>query len=102
MKNVNKVILILCAICINSYVRAQKSKPNIIVIVADDLGYSTPGVYAGTASRCKTPNINQIARDGAVFNNAYVTASVCGPSRSGLLTGKYQQRFGVYANIDCQ
>ena len=92
----------IVAIFVFGNIWAQIDRPNILVIVADDLGYATTGVYAGISSRCKTPNIDQIAKEGAVFHNAYVTASVCGPSRSGLLTGKYQQRFGVYANCDSQ
>ncbi|SDW34186.1 uncharacterized sulfatase [Lutibacter oricola] len=81
---------------------AQHKKPNILVILADDLGYATTSVYAGKSAKIETPNINRIAKEGARFTDAYVTASVCGPSRSGLLTGRYQQRFGIYANFDTQ
>ncbi len=84
-------------------VQAKEAKqPNILVIVADDLGYATTGVFGGDPNRVATPNINRIATEGARFTDAYVTASVCAPSRSGLLTGRYQQRFGVYANNDNQ
>lgn len=86
-------------------VKAQKngtSRPNILVIVADDLGYATTGVYTNVKAKLATPNIDAIAKDGATFTEGYVTASVCGPSRSGLLTGRYQQRFGIYANCDTQ
>ena len=48
----------------------------------------------------KTPNLDQLAFDGVTFNNAYVSASVCSPSRAGLLTGMYQQRFGHECNLD--
>ena len=48
----------------------------------------------------KTPNLDQLALDGVTFNNAYVSASVCSPSRAGLLTGMYQQRFGHECNLD--
>ena len=48
----------------------------------------------------KTPNLDQLALDGVIFNNAYVSASVCSPSRAGLLTGMYQQRFGHECNLD--
>ena len=73
-----------------------KAKPNIIVFFADDLGYSDVG-YHGLKD-FKTPNIDSIAKNGAQFSAAYVTAPICGPSRAGLLTGRYQQRFGFEDN----
>lgn len=73
-------------------------KPNVILIYADDLGYGDPGCYGG--NKIPTPNIDFLAKEGVKFSNAYVTAPVCGPSRYGLLTGAYQQRFGVYTNDD--
>ncbi|RKR13271.1 putative sulfatase [Maribacter vaceletii] len=81
---------------------SQDKKPNILVILADDLGYATTGVYTNGKSKLSTPNIDSIAKEGVTFTDGYVTASVCGPSRSGLLTGRYQQRFGIYANFDTQ
>ena len=71
-------------------------KPNILVIFADDLGYADVG-YHGT-SEVPTPNIDYIANNGAQFSAGYVTAPVCAPSRMGLITGKYQQRFGAGGN----
>ena len=81
---------------------AFAQKPNILIIVADDLGYATTGAFGGDPNRVATPNIDRLANEGARFTDAYVTASVCAPSRSGLLTGRYQQRFGCYANYDNQ
>ena len=81
---------------------ASLNRPNILVIVADDLGYATTTVYGGNANQVKTPNIESLATTGARFTDAYVTASVCAPSRAGLITGHYQQRFGSYANFDSQ
>jgi len=74
------------------------SKPNIIIILADDAGYSDFGFMG--SNEIKTPNLDQLAFDGVTFNNAYVSASVCSPSRAGLLTGMYQQRFGHECNLD--
>ncbi len=71
----------------------SKQKPNIVVIVADDLGYADLGIQ-GSAD-IVTPNIDSIARGGIRFTNGYVTAPVCAPSRAGFLTGRYQQRFGL-------
>ncbi len=67
-------------------------RPNIVLIVADDLGYGELGCQGGADIR--TPRIDSIARQGVRFTSGYVTAPVCSPSRAGLLTGRYQQRFG--------
>lgn len=72
-------------------------KPNIIVIMADDLGYADLGCYG-----CKdipTPHIDQLATDGARFTSGYVTWPMCGPSRAGFITGKHQSKFGYYQNV---
>lgn len=70
--------------------------PNIIVIVADDLGYGDTGAYGSKTIR--TPNIDRLADEGVRFTDAYVTHPVCAPSRASLLTGRYQQRFGYEFN----
>lgn len=67
-------------------------KPNIVVILADDLGYADISVQG-----CKdvpTPNIDAIARAGVRFTSGYVSGPYCSPTRAGFLTGRYQQRFG--------
>jgi len=66
--------------------------PNLIVILADDLGYGDICAYGCANGR--TPNIDALAASGARFTQGYVTAPVCSPSRAGLMTGRYQQRFG--------
>ena len=71
-------------------------RPNIVVIVADDLGYADVG-FNGCAD-IPTPNIDSLARSGVRFSNGYVTHPYCSPSRAGLLSGRYQQRFGHEAN----
>jgi arylsulfatase A-like enzyme len=71
---------------------ATAKPPNVVMIVADDMGYADLGVTG-----CKdfaTPHIDSIARNGVRFTQAYVTAAVCSPSRAGFMTGQYQQRFG--------
>src|SRR5678816_136120 len=70
----------------------QRGLPNIVVIVADDMGYADIGVHG-----CKdipTPNIDALAASGIHFTDAYVSGPYCSPTRAGLLTGRYQQRFG--------
>ncbi|MDP6634477.1 MAG: sulfatase-like hydrolase/transferase [Phycisphaerae bacterium] len=74
----------------------RKSRPNVVLIFVDDLGYGDVG-YHGTCD-VPTPNIDSIASAGTQFSTAYVTAAVCGPSRAGLLSGQYQQRFGFDDN----
>lgn len=74
----------------------KSDSPNLIIILADDLGYSDVGFNG-----CKdipTPNIDAIANNGVKFTDGYVTYPVCGPSRAGLLTGRYQDRFGFTTN----
>ncbi|MBL8231055.1 MAG: sulfatase-like hydrolase/transferase [Bryobacterales bacterium] len=67
-------------------------KPNVILIVADDLGYAGIGVQG--CDDIPTPHIDSIARNGVRFTNGYVSCPVCSPTRAGLITGRYQQRFG--------
>jgi len=66
---------------------------NVVVIVADDLGYADIGAQ-GVLNDIKTPNIDSIAAHGVRFTNGYVSCPVCSPSRAGFLTGRYQERFG--------
>ena len=67
-------------------------QPNIVLIVADDLGYPDICAYGCTAGR--TPHIDSLAERGVKFTDGYVSAPICSPSRAGMLTGRYQQRFG--------
>ncbi len=80
----------------NTWSQSNKSKPNFIIIYSDDMGYGDVG-YNGIED-IKTPNIDNLAHEGIEFTQGYVSASVCGPSRAGLLTGVYQQRFGMGEN----
>lgn len=68
------------------------TQPNIILLVADDLGYGELGCQGNP--QIPTPHIDSLAANGVRFTSGYVTASVCSPSRGGLLTGRYQTRFG--------
>jgi arylsulfatase A-like enzyme len=70
--------------------------PNLIVILADDLGYGDVCAYG--CRDTKTPHIDALASSGVRFTQGYVTAPVCSPSRAGLMTGRYQQRFGHELN----
>ncbi|GEA10557.1 sulfatase-like hydrolase/transferase [Alteromonas sp. KUL49] len=76
---------------------SEDSRPNIIVIFADDLGYGDVG-FTGS-NEINTPNIDALAAGGVIFSNGYVTHPYCGPSRAGLLAGRHQARFGMEINI---
>ena len=69
------------------------TKPNILVIVADDLGWGEL-TCQGFTKQISTPNIDSIAKNGVRFTSGYVSAPICSPSRAGFMTGRYQNRFG--------
>lgn len=71
-------------------------KPNIVLIVADDLGYGELSIQG--SKDIPTPHIDSIAKNGVRFTNGYVSCPVCSPTRAGLMTGRYQQRFGYELN----
>lgn len=74
--------------------------PNVIVILADDAGYADFGFHG--SKEFATPHLDALARDGVVFDAAYATTPFCSPSRAGLLTGRYPQRFGYEFNLTHQ
>lgn len=71
--------------------------PNIVVIISDDAGFNEFSIHGSTLF--KTPRIDSIAQDGVHFTNGYTSGAVCSPTRAGLLTGRYQNRFGHEFNI---
>ncbi len=73
-----------------------EERPNVIIILTDDQGYNDVGFNGCTD--IPTPNIDRIASQGVKFTNGYVSYAVCGPSRAGLITGRYQDRFGFGRN----
>jgi arylsulfatase A-like enzyme len=77
---------------------AAAQKPNVLVILADDMGYGDVG-FNGCRD-IPTPHIDSIAKNGIRFTQGYVTAPQCGPSRGGLLSGIYQNRLGIESNDD--
>src|SRR4029453_13172691 len=89
------VFSLLCFSC--SVAEAQRRPPNILVIVTDDMGYGDIGIHG--SKDIPTPNIDALAKVGIRFTDAYVTGSHCSPTRAGLLTGRYQQRFGHEVNM---
>jgi arylsulfatase A-like enzyme len=74
------------------------SQPNIVILLADDMGYGDLVCYGGKA--VPTPNLDRLAVGGVRFTDGYVTCPACAPSRLGLMSGAYQQRFGMFWNSD--
>jgi len=74
-------------------VTAEALRPNIVFVFADDLGYGDIGAFGATD--IKTPNIDQLAKDGLKFTDFYSAASLCTPSRASLLTGRHSVRMGI-------
>ncbi len=71
---------------------AAARKPNLVLILADDMGYGDIGCYG--SKDVPTPHLDALAQGGVRFTDGYVSCAVCSPSRAALLTGRYQQRFG--------
>ncbi len=84
--------LLKAAVAAPAAAAAATRQPNIVVILADDLGYADLGFQS--AKDIPTPNIDRLAGSGVRFTNAYVSHPFCSPTRAGLMTGRYQQRFG--------
>ncbi len=78
---------------------ARRNPPNIVVIVSDDQGYADSSCY-DHPKEVSTPAIDRMAAEGVRFTNGYASGYVCAPTRAGLLTGRYQQRFGFYTAGD--
>lgn len=85
------------SLSVSADARSRPERPNIVLLFADDLGYGELGCQGNP--EITTPHIDSIAAGGVRFTNGYVTASYCSPSRAGLLTGRYQTRFGYEMNL---
>jgi arylsulfatase A-like enzyme len=75
---------------------AEPLPPNILLIVADDMGYHDLSLHGNT--NFPTPRIDALAADGVRFTSGYVSAPICSPTRAGIMTGRYQERFGHESN----
>ena len=87
----------LLTLLLTSLAAHAADKPNIILIYSDDHGWADLGIQ-GSDQDIRTPHLDAMARDGVRFTRGYVSAPQCVPSRAGVLTGRYQQRFGVEDN----
>lgn len=86
-------LALIVALAAPSLLRSAESKPNIVFILVDDMGYADIGCMG--AKDIRTPNIDRIAAEGVKFTDFYANAPVCTPTRAGFMTGRWQQRFGL-------
>jgi arylsulfatase A-like enzyme len=89
--NLTSIAVLLSILAVDRSAPAANSRPNIVYILADDLGYGDVSCF-NPDSRIKTPNIDQLARQGMRFTDAHSNSSVCTPTRYGIMTGRYAWR----------
>lgn len=105
MRKFNSILIIFIALFIQSttmlypQINVKSKRPNIVIILTDDQGNADAG-YQRSPATVKTPSIDKLAEAGIIFTNGYASGYVCSPTRAGLLTGRYQQRFGFYRASD--
>lgn len=103
MRNRTFLFVLVCQLASVLTVLADSTRPNILLIVSDDQGYVDAGFQGGT--EVPTPHLDRLAATGVRFTNGYTSHPFCSPTRAGLLTGRYQARFGheynpVYDPLD--
>lgn len=86
--------LFLPFVCLHA---AERAKPNVLVVLADDLGWGDTSPYGNTV--VNTTNLEKLAAQGVKFNQCYSACGVCSPSRSAILTGHTPYRKGVWAHL---
>ena len=98
-KTMNKIfhLLFLFTLVLNISLFANKNRPNLVIIFADDQGYGDLSCFGST--EIKTPNIDRIAKEGRKFTSFMVASPVCTPSRAALLTGCYPKRVGMHQHV---
>jgi arylsulfatase A len=84
---------VLAVLPFSAAVAHAQAPPNVIVVIMDDLGYGDVGSYGSPDA--KTPNIDRLAREGIKFTDFYANHANCSPTRTGFMTGRYQQRYGI-------
>ncbi|MBT6850992.1 MAG: sulfatase-like hydrolase/transferase, partial [Opitutae bacterium] len=84
-KKLQGIVTLLCS----SILLSAAERPNVVFILADDLGYGDVKAFGGKKSKVSTPHFDRLCKDGIKFTNAHVTDSVCVPSRTSIMTGRY-------------
>ena len=92
---IKKLSFLLLLMLLNSCYKESLQKPNIVLIVADDLGWSDLS-YMGS-EYYETPNIDKLSKSGMTFYNGYASSANCAPSRATMLSGKYHTEHGIYS-----
>lgn len=98
------MLIVACLLAINAFSQTQGTRPNIIVILADDLGYGDVGFnrdasFPADLGVIPTPSLDNLASNGVICSNSHVAHPFCGPSRVGLLTGMMPHRIGAQYNL---
>lgn len=98
MNMFNKIQILLCVtLMVVTSCKAQTERPNILLVLCDDLGYADVGFNGSTD--IITPTMDKLAKNGTIFTSAYVAHPFCGPSRASLMTGQYSQKIGTPFNL---
>lgn len=92
----NQIVLLISCLLVTTAWAASGQRPNVLLIVSDDQGYADVGFHG--SKEVPTPQLDRLARRGVIFENGYVSHPFCSPTRAGLLTGRYQHRFGHEEN----
>lgn len=91
------LFILLCPLALVTASAQEGARPNLLLIVADDMGYGDLGSYG--SNQVPTPNLDRLAERSALCTDGYVSGSVCSPSRAGLMTGRNGSRFGYEHNL---
>jgi arylsulfatase A-like enzyme len=86
-----------CALSAAAHAQTRPERPNVVLIITDDLGWADVGAYG--ADDVRTPNIDGLARAGIRLTDFYANGATCTPTRAGLISGRYQQRYGLEAPL---
>ncbi len=90
MKHIKLINLLMMRIIVSSGALPQTDQPNIVLLLADDMGWTAPACYGSDTH--ETPNIDRLSMQGIKFTNAYAACPVCSPTRASIVTGKYPAR----------
>ena len=93
-----EALLLAWLIASTAVMAAPASRPNVVLVLGDDLTMQAISAYRHPLKLLQTPNMDRLAREGALFERCLVPNSICGPSRAVILTGKYSHLNGFYAN----
>ena len=91
------MLVVAFLISLTGTILADETRPNVVLIVIDDLGWADLGCYGSKFH--KTPNLDRLAADGMRFTQAYAAAPVGSPTRAAIMTGRYPQRVGITTSV---